>query len=194
MPRILRKTLIAVQLPLLLATAFFSLLLRGQPAAAAETPKEDKSAQRRPVSVIWDFKIPMRDGIRLSGTVYRAADQKERLPVILTMTPYIAAHEGFQIVLSQSVEKQPAAPAHRFCVRSGMGTKSQHGWSCLERGHRQSAAGNSPHPDGPGARQCSSPPAAEKRNRRTRVVGKLSVRTQPDSVNAHPIVLIARSR
>lgn len=95
MPRILRMTFIAFRLPLL-AIAFLSLFLQGQPAPAAGHPKEDKTAQRRPVSVTWDFKIPMRDGVRLSGTVYRAADQKEPLPVILTMTPYIAAHAAKQ--------------------------------------------------------------------------------------------------
>jgi putative CocE/NonD family hydrolase len=86
----------ASPLPLLLAFAFVSLLLHGQPAPTGAKGKEDKSAQRRPVSVIWDFKIPMRDGIRLSGTVYRAADQKEPLPVIVTLTPYIAAHTAKQ--------------------------------------------------------------------------------------------------
>jgi putative CocE/NonD family hydrolase len=76
------------RIALLLVIAFASHLLAQS--------KEDKSVQRRPVSVIWDLRIPMRDGVHLSGTVYRAADQKEPLPVIVTMTPYIAAHAAKQ--------------------------------------------------------------------------------------------------
>jgi pimeloyl-ACP methyl ester carboxylesterase len=40
--------------------------------------------------LIWAFKIPMRDGIRLNGTVFRPTGQKEPLPVIFTLTPYIS--------------------------------------------------------------------------------------------------------
>ncbi len=32
----------------------------------------------------------MRDGVQLNGTVYRPHDQQEPLPVIFTLTPYIA--------------------------------------------------------------------------------------------------------
>jgi putative CocE/NonD family hydrolase len=42
------------------------------------------------MDLIWAFKIPMRDGIRLNGTVLKPSGQKEPLPVILTLTPYIA--------------------------------------------------------------------------------------------------------
>lgn len=53
-----------------------------QQPAAAEAPK--------PVDLIWGFKIPMRDGVKLNGTVYRPAGQKDPLPVIFTLTPYIS--------------------------------------------------------------------------------------------------------
>ena len=57
--------------------------------AASQT---NASASSAPVSVdlIWGFKIPLRDHVRLNGTVYKPAGQKEPLPVIFTMTPYIA--------------------------------------------------------------------------------------------------------
>jgi uncharacterized protein len=42
------------------------------------------------VDLIWGLKIPVRDRIRLNGTVYKPSGQKEPLPVIFTMTPYIA--------------------------------------------------------------------------------------------------------
>jgi uncharacterized protein len=42
------------------------------------------------IDMIWAFKIPMRDGVRLSGTVFKPSGQKEPLPVIFTLTPYIA--------------------------------------------------------------------------------------------------------
>ena len=82
---------LALTLVLLFA---LSPLLSAQPATAEKN--EDKAAKRRPVVITWDFKIPMRDGVRLSGTVYRPGDQKEPLPVILTLTPYIAAHAAKQ--------------------------------------------------------------------------------------------------
>jgi uncharacterized protein len=49
------------------------------PAAAAEAG----------VDLTWGFKIPLRDGVELNGTVYRPAGQREPLPVIFTLTPYI---------------------------------------------------------------------------------------------------------
>ena len=35
-------------------------------------------------------RIPLRDGVHLNATLYRPRDSKDRLPVILAMTPYIA--------------------------------------------------------------------------------------------------------
>jgi putative CocE/NonD family hydrolase len=37
----------------------------------------------------WGVRIPMRDGVELAASVYRPAGQKEPLPVIFTLTPYI---------------------------------------------------------------------------------------------------------
>src|SRR5258708_1348903 len=42
------------------------------------------------VDLIWEFKIPMRDNVRLNGTVYKPSVQKDPLPVIFILTPYIA--------------------------------------------------------------------------------------------------------
>src|SRR5579863_8950297 len=42
------------------------------------------------MDLIWAFKIPMRDGVRLNGTVFKPSGQKEGLPVIFTLTPYIS--------------------------------------------------------------------------------------------------------
>jgi hypothetical protein len=42
------------------------------------------------MDLLWAFKIPMRDGVRLNGTVFKPEGQKEPLPVIFTLTPYIA--------------------------------------------------------------------------------------------------------
>jgi putative CocE/NonD family hydrolase len=47
-------------------------------------------ASEKPVSIQWGIKIPVRDGIRLNGTLYKPADLTEPLPVIFTFTPYIA--------------------------------------------------------------------------------------------------------
>lgn len=77
------------------AALFLFLALTPALLSALEN-KDDKSLKRRPVQILWDFKIPARDGVKLSGTVYRPADQKDPLPVIVTFTPYIAAHAAKQ--------------------------------------------------------------------------------------------------
>ena len=41
------------------------------------------------IDLIWGVKIPMRDGVKLNGTVYKPK-QIEPTPVIFTLTPYIA--------------------------------------------------------------------------------------------------------
>ena len=62
-----------------------------------ETPKPEPAqpanppgAKPQPIDLIWGLKIPLRDGVRLNGTVYKPAHQTEPLPVIVTLTPYIS--------------------------------------------------------------------------------------------------------
>jgi predicted acyl esterase len=55
-------------------------------ATAAGMKKEVLAA----TDMIWAWKTPMRDGIRLNGTVFKPSGQKDPLPVIFTLTPYIA--------------------------------------------------------------------------------------------------------
>lgn len=42
------------------------------------------------VSIQWGVKIPVRDGIRLNGTLYKPKEIQGPLPVIFTFTPYVA--------------------------------------------------------------------------------------------------------
>jgi hypothetical protein len=60
---------------------FFFLISFGLALASDAPPKE--------VDMQWGVKIPLRDGIHLNATVYRPHEQKEPLPVIFTLTPYI---------------------------------------------------------------------------------------------------------
>ena len=55
---------------------------------ATASAQEPQPARPR-VDMQWGVKIPMRDGTKLNGTIYRPHDQKEPLPVIFTLTPYI---------------------------------------------------------------------------------------------------------
>jgi len=41
------------------------------------------------VDLVWGLGIPLRDGVRLNGTVYRPHGQTAPLPVVFTFTPYI---------------------------------------------------------------------------------------------------------
>lgn len=51
---------------------------------------QEKTIEPAPgVDMNWGVKIPMRDGVHLSATVYQPHNQKEPLPVIFTFTPYI---------------------------------------------------------------------------------------------------------
>ena len=53
------------------------------------SPPSDLDAADR-VQLTWGVKIPMRDGVHLSATVYRPRDQQSAAPCIFTLTPYIA--------------------------------------------------------------------------------------------------------
>jgi putative CocE/NonD family hydrolase len=55
-------------------------------ASAADTAKPPGD----PVQFQWGVKIPMRDGVKLNATLYRPLDQKEPLPCVFTLTPYIS--------------------------------------------------------------------------------------------------------
>ena len=57
------------------------------PAAAAGAGLPEAA---REVDLTWGVKIPLRDGVTLNATVYKPKPMRNPLPVICTMTPYIA--------------------------------------------------------------------------------------------------------
>jgi len=58
---------------------------------AVDGPTEETSGTAHDgVKVAWGCRIPMRDGIKLNGTVYRPDRMKRALPAIFTLTPYTA--------------------------------------------------------------------------------------------------------
>jgi hypothetical protein len=75
-----QRQLLRTLLTLLLAC----LAAWGSAARAADEKPEPQ------VDLFWSVKIPMRDGVKLDATVYRPHEQKTPLPVIFTLTPYIA--------------------------------------------------------------------------------------------------------
>ncbi len=62
--------------------ALFVLLLLSLAAVLPAADDQDVDLQ-------WGLRIPMRDGVELAATLYRPAGQKEPLPVVFTLTPYI---------------------------------------------------------------------------------------------------------
>jgi len=57
---------------------------------AATVRAQQKSVSEDPaVDLQWAVKIPMRDGVKLNATVFIVHGQKEPVPVIFTLTPYI---------------------------------------------------------------------------------------------------------
>lgn len=43
-----------------------------------------------PVEFQWGVKIPLRDGVKLAAALYKPREQKQPLPCVFTLTPYIA--------------------------------------------------------------------------------------------------------
>jgi putative CocE/NonD family hydrolase len=66
----------------ILAAALLSL---AGPFALADEPPAGAN-----VDMQWAVKIPMRDGVSLNATIYRPRGQKEKLPAVFTLTPYIS--------------------------------------------------------------------------------------------------------
>jgi len=64
-------------------------LLATTRVARAETPPPDPN-HWQPVQVSWDQKVVMRDGVRISATIYRNPKQTAPVPAVMSMTPYIA--------------------------------------------------------------------------------------------------------
>ena len=80
MPRYCRRTSLLLIGLLVLRTA----------TVAAASASADEPTPPKEVDLLWAVKIPLRDGVRLNATVYKPAAMKASLPVIFTLTPYIA--------------------------------------------------------------------------------------------------------
>src|SRR5579883_454825 len=71
------------------------MLRRSQPFALAAItllfllPARGRAAEPA-IDLRWGVKLPLRDGVKLNATVYQPRGMKEPLPVIFTLTPYIA--------------------------------------------------------------------------------------------------------
>lgn len=71
----------AILVHTVLAIAVLLSVVQPSPATAQEEAG---------VQLLWDQKIPMRDGVRLSALVWKPQGMKEPLPAILLLTPYTA--------------------------------------------------------------------------------------------------------
>lgn len=63
-------------------------------AHAQPAPPAKDDASRIAVQLAWDQKIPMRDGVALSATIFRDPKQPQKLPAIFFMTPYVGEHDA----------------------------------------------------------------------------------------------------
>lgn len=64
------------------------VLLSAAGAAPAQVPPP--AADPAKVAFEWGLSIPLRDGVKLAATKYAPRGQKEPLPCVFTLTPYIA--------------------------------------------------------------------------------------------------------
>jgi putative CocE/NonD family hydrolase len=74
----LKSTLVVT---VMLGALVTSAVRADQPAAAPDAEQ---------VKFQWGVKIPLRDGVKLSATVYTPRQQKEPAPCVFTLTPYIS--------------------------------------------------------------------------------------------------------
>src|ERR1700691_2308522 len=77
-----------------LATLFSSLFLQAQ---APPSPQELAAKQReytRSHYTKYDFRIPMRDGVKLFTSVYAPKDTSRKYPILMQRTPYSIAPYG----------------------------------------------------------------------------------------------------
>jgi uncharacterized protein len=91
---ILRRRCLRLQLAGKVATvvglAVTILLLPPPDLWGIEEQDSKVSPREAEVEILWGAKIPMRDGIKLNGTVYKPAQMGKPLPVIFVLTPYVA--------------------------------------------------------------------------------------------------------
>jgi len=75
--------------------AVLSLLLLSAAPALAQQPTPTPSAEAvRARYTKYEYRVPMRDGVRLFTSVYVPKDASQRYPVLLTRTPYSVAPYG----------------------------------------------------------------------------------------------------
>src|SRR4051812_37491789 len=71
----------------ILAFVALSTLCATTCAAASSEADGGNDAQ---IDFQWGVKIPLRDGVKLNATLYKPQGQKDALPCVFTLTPYIA--------------------------------------------------------------------------------------------------------
>src|SRR5262245_3178429 len=85
MPNPLCARAIALALPLVLTS----------PAHTAQAPDKDELAKYiREHYVKQEHRIPMRDGVRLFTTIYLPKDGSQKVPMLMTRTPYSVGPYG----------------------------------------------------------------------------------------------------
>lgn len=70
----------------LVTRVFVSFVLA---AGITLTTRPALAQENAEVDLQWAVKIPMRDGVSLNATIFRPHSQKEALPAVFTLTPYI---------------------------------------------------------------------------------------------------------
>src|SRR5437764_13385118 len=86
MPTIIARAVQCVALALCLTAA--ARVARAEPSSAPDPN------HWIPVQVTWAQKVIMRDGVRLSATIYRNSKQTGPVPVIMAMTPYMTESQA----------------------------------------------------------------------------------------------------
>src|SRR5450755_3012510 len=80
-----------MRLPLLFVTA--SLTFAQAPDSPEETARKQLEYTRAHYTK-YDYRIPMRDGIKLYTTVYVPKDTSQKYPIIMQRTPYSVGPYG----------------------------------------------------------------------------------------------------
>jgi predicted acyl esterase len=72
------------------------VILAAFPSAvfAQQPPAQDKQDAVKAAYTKYEYRIPMRDGVRLHTAVYVPKDDSQTYPILLTRTPYSCAPYG----------------------------------------------------------------------------------------------------
>jgi len=129
---------------ILVACCLLTLLSRNVGAQATRStpqPPDPNQAYLREHYTKYEFKIPMRDGVKLFTAIYTPKDDKKTYPILLTRTPYSVGPYGVDLYPGGGGMLQYAKEEFIFALQDVRGRNSSEGTFVHVRPHNPNKAG-----------------------------------------------------